>query len=345
MRRRAVTNRHWLILAVGLVALLALGETTGLRSRVIKTAASVGSVASSASPASAWAQERSQLIFENRRLRQELERVVQLWRHDRASWGRLQGMPQEADQPEVSGLLQQWRKQLGALHQKVVAARLIYRDPLPWGSTFWIDVGADQISANSPVVIGNSLVGLVDYVGSGCSRVRCVTDADLVVAVRVARGMPQAGMLLHHVEALLSGLEPQEEWTAALMQLRERLSHPRELAYLAKGEVVGSGNPLWQGSGTLKGSGFNHDTADALGGSRDLRSANLIEEGDLLITSGLDGIFPPGLDVGWVTHLEPLRQGAIGFEAEVRAAAPQLGHLETIFVLPSPFKEDISHAR
>lgn len=265
--------------------------------------------------------------------------MAQLWRHERAAWSRVASLPRQADSAPVSDLLSQWQGQLASLHRSAVAARLIYRDPLPWGSTFWVDVGSNQVKKNSPVVIGNALVGLVDYVGASSSRVRCVTDSDLVVAVRVARGSPQTGALLYQIDQLLALVGQQasgvpDDWKGALTRLRERLAQPRELAYLAKGEVAGSGIPLWQGLGILKGSGFNYDFADVFGPSRDLRSTCLIESGDLLITSGMDGLFPPGLDVGWVSHLEPLREGAISYEAEVRAAAPQLGHLETVFVLP-----------
>jgi rod shape-determining protein MreC len=328
MRRRVLAHRHWLILGVLLLGLWCLGEATGLRRQLVALISPAGRVAGGRP--SPWSGERSQLLYENRRLREELERVGQLWRHERAAWSRVAGLPKEGDSEAVSGLLQQWQRQLGQLHRRVVAARLIYRDPLPWGSCFWIDAGADQVQHNSPVVIGNALVGVIDSVGRSCSRVRCITDSQLVVAVRVARGSPQTGALLHYLELLQQGLGQQKELTA----LREQLAQPKELAYLAKGEVTGSGLPLWQESGTLRGTGFNYDFADAFGPARPLSAHNLIEPGDLLVTSGLDGIFPPGLDVGWVTHLEPLREGAISLEAEVRACAPQLSHLETVFILP-----------
>ena len=132
---------------------------------------------------------------------------------------------------------------------------------------------------------------------------------------------------MHHVDCLLAAVGGQEEWAKPLAQLRERLAQPRELAYLAKGELAGAGT-------LLRGNGFNCDFADSLGPSRDLRSPDLLLPHDLLITSGLDGIFPPGLDVAWISRVEPLHEGSISYELDARPMAPQLNHLETVFVLP-----------
>ena len=70
---------------------------------------------------------------------------------------------------------------------------------------------------------------------------------------------------------------------------------------MAKGELHGSSKPLWRGySQVLKGIGFNYDYADAYGPARDLRTGkttanspgiSLLRVNDLLMTTGMDGIF------------------------------------------------------
>ncbi len=202
-------------------------------------------------------------------------------------------------------------------HRKAIPAKVIYRDPSSWSSSLWIEVGeADNqrvgsrvIARNSPVVQGASLVGVVDYVGPCQSRVRLITDSALTPAVRVMR----------------DGKEP---------------------LYLAKGEVHGNGAPFWRSRrALLKGVGFNYDYADARGGARELKTgrpltgsdpaAPLIVEGDLLITSGLDGVFPFGLSVAVVTKVDPLQEGGVSYGIEALPTASALNDLKMVFVLPS----------
>ena len=92
--------------------------------------------------------------------------------------------------------------------------------------------------------------------------------------------------------------------------------------------------------------GFNYDFPDQDGPARDLRTGEIIgskkaqvgipllKEGDLLITSGLDGIFPVGLEVAVVTKVECLREGACAYEIEAKAIAENFNELDSVFVLP-----------
>ena len=80
-----------------------------------------------------------------------------------------------------------------------IPARVIFRSPGTWNSSLWINIGENTngdyhrtlIAKNSPVLIGNSVVGVIDYVGKDQSRVRLITDSGLVPSVRVARGGEQ----------------------------------------------------------------------------------------------------------------------------------------------------------
>src|SRR5579872_6035397 len=207
-------------------------------------------------------------------------------------------------------------------------ARVTFREPDSWSSSVWVNVGEreNQISGktivakNSPVLSGSALVGVVEYVGFRRSRVRLITDAGLVPSVRAVRGGEQNRFLLRQIEEVISLLElrselfgSQEEAKAiwqTLHFLKEKASIIKPDLFLAKGELHGSSQPLWRSRGqVLWGLGFNYDYPDAEGPARDLRTGEiygkneksgalaLLRAGDMLLTTGLDGLFPSGLPV------------------------------------------------
>lgn len=252
------------------------------------------------------------------------------------------------------------------LHRQLVAvpAQVIYRDPSSWSSTLWINVGEEDnkilerpaIAKNSPVVSGLSLIGIVDYVGKRQSRVRLITDSGVSPAVRAIRGSFQNREVVCLVESMIDRLQFRKDLFASeeekglffkgLLSLREKMGQEKEDVFLVKGELHGSAAPFWRSRGlVLKGVGFNYDYADEQGPARDLLSGrpigargpslNLLKEGDLLVTSGLDGVFPPGLSVGTVAMVSPLKQGAYAYELEALPTASYFNDLELLFVLPS----------
>ncbi len=192
-----------------------------------------------------------------------------------------------------------------------LSARVVFREPTSWGSSLWINVGdrnnqvlGKQIVAkNSPVVIGIAVVGIVDYVGEKRSRVRLITDANLTPSVRVVRAD-----------------------TPSL--------------YLAKGELHGTSEPLWRSRGIyLQGVGFNYDFPDEEGPARHRQSQeSLIQPGDLLETTGMDGVFPKGLQVACVTSVEPLSEGACSYTLKAKSLVENLDNLSSVTVLP-PLEE------
>ncbi len=241
-------------------------------------------------------------------------------------------------------------------------ADVIYRDPTSWSSFLWINVGEGEnrrqerlaIGKDSPVVIGSTLIGVVDYVGESQSRIRLLTDTGLNPAVRVARGKLQNHSLLASIDSLLEKLSvrkdlfPDPSALAGLYHdlqlLRDYLQQATATTYLAKGFVYGSSEPLWRSRKLmLRGEGFNYDFADSFGPARDLMTGktketdpplSLVQEGDLLVTSGLDGLFPSGLTVGSVSHVYPLEDSGISYDLEIIPAIQDSYEISKVYVLP-----------
>jgi cell shape-determining protein MreC len=229
-----------------------------------------------------------------------------------------------------------------------ILAPVVFREPVSWSSYLWIGVGEKDnarlgrriIAKNSPVVVGNALIGVVEDVGKSRSKVRLISDAHLVPSVRVVRGEPQNRFLLEHLEALLLSLEGREDLSPffkeqkdGLLALRGYLRQDAEATYLAKGELHGVSVPLWRSRGKkMKGIGFNYDFADVFGSGSG--KVSLLKKGDLLVTTGFDGIFPAGLDVAVVSSVHALREGSSSYELEATLAAGALEDVRHVFVLP-----------
>lgn len=299
----------------------------------------------------ALAEENQRLQNENQRLTVSVQKLKEWLQQERSL---RKGLP---SQPSDGAPL--------SLTPYFVPARVIMRSISSWNSCLWINVGETHnqalgvrvVAINSPVLVGSSLVGVIDYVGSKQSRVCLITDPRLVPAVRAARGTPQRRFLAEQVDVLLESLETNDDLGLAtetssllrdqLRNFRASLEQEAPSWYLAKGELHGSECPLWRNHGLLlKGTGFNYDFDDEKGPARNLRTGKpengnkklstlcLIQEGDLLVTSGLDGVFPEGLEIATVTKVHPLREGAYCFDLEALPTAGNLEELSLVFVLP-----------
>ena len=180
------------------------------------------------------------------------------------------------------------------LYEYLLFAKVIFREPNSWSSVFWINAGKNKdLEEKSPVLIGKALIGMIDYVGNKKSRVRLLTDSSLPISVRAKR----------------------------------------EGEYLAKGELCGANHPLWRSRGQkLKGVGFNYDYADEKGPSQELEKA-FLQTGDVLVTTGYDGIFPEDLIVGYVTEVSPLKEGATSYEIEAKMVAGNLDDVKVVNIL------------
>lgn len=234
-------------------------------------------------------------------------------------------------------------------------ATVTYRSPNLWASSLWIgagemnnrEMGEKVIAKNSPVLSEGALVGVVEYVGEKQSRVRLITDSGLCPAVRSVRGSFQNHELYLQIDAFLQRIEKREDLfsevsekqkvIALMSDLQEKLKGGGE-EYFAKGILQGSSGSLWRSkSPLLKGTGFNFDFPDEDGswiGIREKEKPPLLKEGDLLITSGLDGVFPAGLYVAIVKKIEPLKEGGSHYEIWAEPLAGRLNDLRSVFVLP-----------
>jgi cell shape-determining protein MreC len=193
---------------------------------------------------------------------------------------------------------------------EIIPARVIYRTSSTWNHFLWINVGEEQrrIGKNSPVIVGTSIVGVIDYVGKKQSRVRLITDSSLCPSVRAVRKGKDSSLML------------------------------------AKGELRGSAEQGWTSSPVLQGIGFNYDFEDEYGPGRDLRTGvplkgkgeaiPILKVKDRLVTTGMDGIFPEGLDVAVVTKVHPLKEGDYFYELEARPSADSIDDLKIVFVAP-----------
>lgn len=248
---------------------------------------------------------------------------------------------------------------------KAMPARVIFRSLDTWNNSLWINIGRltdllDQeftIAVNSPVVIGNAVIGIVDYVGDYQSRVRLITDNRLKLSVRAARGGEQEALLSAQIENLLQQMnrkkysffssENQAHLIKFLKELKEGLQPLKKTWYLAKGELSGSPS-LYRSDETvhLKGIGFNYDFSDDEGESRDLRSGKsllhphkssipILKVDDVLVTTGMDGIFPSGFQAAIVTHVGLLKEGDYFYHLEAEPIAKFVEELTLVFVLPA----------
>jgi cell shape-determining protein MreC len=244
-----------------------------------------------------------------------------------------------------------------------VACSVIARAPSAWSSSLWIDggektnekLGKKAIAINSPVLSGEALIGIIDYVGPQKSRVRLITDSGLTPSVRAARGHMQKLACEHAISFLLREFSADknllgnenEKILAILDSIRLQLSSPGESLLLAKGELHGSSMPLWRPQkALLKGIGFNYDFGDEAGEARDLRSGApispfskaaplpLLLPQDILITTGMDGVFPAGILVAEVVSVKPLQEGDYTYELEALPIAGNLEELTSVLVLP-----------
>lgn len=310
-------------------------------------------------PSASLEKEVERVAQENMLLREQIESMRQwLLREDRleeqmAQLSALRGA-QRGGTGEFFKRRGEELAELLHLQMRSLPARVIFREPSYWSSTFWINIGKrHHVAKNSPVLVGTSVVGVVEYVDTSRSRVRLITDARLTPSVRAVRGKEQNRYLLEHIDSLLFALQVREDFPLALAEeageklgaVRHQLLQQTGNLYLAKGVLQGSSRPLWRArSDRLRGVGFNYDFPDKEGPGYDLRSGvrlsseekalPILCRGDLLVTTGLDAIFPAGLRVAVVVDVKPLKEGASSYEIEAIPSVGSLDEIQHVLVLP-----------
>lgn len=317
-------------------------------------------------------EEILKLRLENQLLKSDAARLKEIFQHERHLMLQLSGLYQEErHSEEIRSLVKQHLKnlkQLIASRLQAIPARVVFRSPSSWSSSLWINVGENTnttigrlvIAKNSPVLVGNSLVGVVDYVGKNQCRVRLITDSGLTPSVRVIRGDLQRNLVFDNIAFLIESIAQhqslfspveREVLKSHLYSLKDNLQteHQNHTWHLAKGELQGSSKPLWRAQGSmLQGIGFNYDFADDYGPARDLRTGApvnaspkdqesnvpILKIQDLLVTTGMDGVFPAGLSVAEVVSIKPLKEGDYYYELEARPTAGNLQELSLVYVIP-----------
>lgn len=321
-------------------------------------------------------EEIQRLRLENTLLHNEISQLKDAMKQELKLISQLSST-KESNIPKNAGALLKKRHRLELqrllqLQLEAVPAKVIFRSPSSWNSSIWINVGnttntalgREVIAKNSPVVVGNSLVGVIDYVGKQQARVRLITDSGLSPSVRALRGSPQALLLSERINTLIQMIEStkhalstsheNEDLITSLNKTKEHLYTHDHTFHLAKGELHGASKPLWRKNGhILKGIGFNYDFSDNEGPARDLRSGKpldpnskepalpILKTHDLLVTTGMDGVFPPGLLVAEVTALHFLKEGDYTYEIDAVPVLGNLDELSLVFVIP-PTGFDVS---
>jgi rod shape-determining protein MreC len=326
-----------------------------------KSGSKIPTLFSSQNAPAAILQELDLLQLENLNLKDQIQQLTTCLQNETEIQKKLGQLESFKNFQNISKLRKEALIDQVKLLSQSINGRVIFRDPSFWSSSLWIDIGQKNnriigqeiIAKNSPVVVGSTLVGVIEYVGERRSRVRLITDAKLNPSVRVVRGYEQNQALAESIDALQSQLRLRSDLISSVeaISILEKLKLESNLEtasfYLAKGELYGSSEPLWRCRGQLlHGIGFNYDYADDEGPARHLATGELlntlgqkkgialIKAGDLLVTSGMDGIFPGGLKIGFVTHVYPLREGGISYKIEAKSLLFQLPDLSLVTVMP-----------
>jgi rod shape-determining protein MreC len=299
--------------------------------------------------------ELARLQLENRTLKAQIDHIYEWVLQDQRVMQQVDFL-QEASQQKLCVKKAAYLKELLADQCLSMPAQVTYRDPSSWSSSLWVNVGQESnralqkkvVAKNSPVLSDGALIGVVEYVGEKQSRIRLITDSGLSPSVRVVRGGLQNRELAHQISLLLKQMEKRDDLFLSSDEKRQLLDQLNRIkktscsqwedGYLAKGEIHGSSAPFWRSrSPLLRGIGFNYDYPDEEGPAHYLKSegaASLLKEGDLLVTTGLDGVFPAGLPVGTVMKIDPLKEGSYYYEVDVSPQASNLNDLHTLFIMP-----------
>jgi rod shape-determining protein MreC len=286
--------------------------------------------------------ELAQLELENAMLRSQLERISQWLGEEQRVIDQMTLYEKFSEKSKHKPFFERRARHLQNLLQAelmAMPAEVIYRDPTSWGSSLWINVGEEDnqvlgkqvIVKNSPVVAGCALVGVVDYVGKKQSRVRLISDSGLTPTLRAIRGTYKNEEIISKIDQLIDLLPENENLIEYLRYTKTTLDDQEN--YLAKGELHGSASPLWRARSTsFKGIGFNYDSPDEEGAVP--KNGPLLKKGDLLVTTGFDGVFPPDLRVGIVKEVKPPKPGGFFYEIDVQPLVDTNKDLEALFVLP-----------
>ncbi len=223
------------------------------------------------------------------------------------------------------------------MKNRFVVARVILREPSSWSSTIWINVGEKDnhsfpiVQKGSPVLIGKAVIGVIDEVEKKRSKVKLISDPSLAISIKTAAYAPAPWIadklfsLKQWIQALPSPLlqqellEQLEAMEKTIFSYPSPPSSPEVLGYTAGSyiSIQGSISNLLQGNFFLSS----------------VSSSPAIPS--LILTSGLDGIFPEGLEVG-ILHSFPSEQKKEYSQPFIAVAAVENLHkLTYVTILPA----------
>lgn len=183
---------------------------------------------------------------------------------------------------------------LEELSQPAVVGQVIFREAASWSSTLWINLGQKTNASWGKEVLAK--------------------HSPVVVGTALVGIVEYVGQNRSRVRLITDAL-----LTPSVVVLRNG-------TYLARGEIQGVRSSHFRArAAKLRGSGFSGDLQ--------LPQA-LIQKEDLLVTTGMDGVFPAGLEVAEVSLVYPLSEGASSFEVEASPRAGNLDDLSFVMVLP-----------
>ena len=325
-----------------------------LRSQVLSTTSAI----SFSSPQKTPVSLEHELALENQILKEKLSALYEWLLFDNRIDEQTQVIKHLKEKKEAADTLY-WReffqrrseeeKKLLEMQMQSVMGKVIYREPASWSSSIWLNVGTKDndalgrliIAKNSPVLCGPYLVGMVEYVDYYKCRIRLITDHGLVPSVRAIRGGKQDEELFNLASALTQRVQGREEIEEKVKQgllesLKElkKLFFPKKELFLAKGELHGTSDPLWScKKPLLKGKGFNYHFKDREYEEKILAQESFLEQGDLLVTTGLDGVFPAGLPVAVVEKVLGSEDG-LTFDLEAYPCCPNMNDLSYLYIIP-----------
>lgn len=233
-------------------------------------------------------------------------------------------------------------QEIETLFGKASLAQVVMWPRSLYSHVVWI-YSKEPAHLQSPVVSGDKLLGHIDFVMKNYARVRLIQDPLSRVSVAVLRkSFPMQQLYeqlkLAQVEfecikdspSKVLGLQKIEELKSFLVEKSLASNSPQD-TICSRGLLFGQGGGSFSKFSRLKGQGFNDLYLPSP--SHCQGSKPLVEVGDELITSGLDGRFPFGLRVAKVASLQLQDEAGTLYdlEAETLITPPELNY---VWILP-----------